>query len=77
MPSSDFYKRVKIAGLISFIPFILAAAPLSAYFAGEYLKDRFGLPGFVTFLSIALGLLVAIREIFRIIKQVIKIERGP
>jgi len=76
MPSNDFYKRIKIAGLISVIPFILAVSPLCAYFIGEYLRRRFGVPGFVTLLLVALGLLAAIRETFRIIKLVIKIDRG-
>lgn len=71
----EIYKRVKIAGLISLIPTILVAAPLSGYFIGNYLQIRFGLSPYVTFIFAGIGLLAGIRETVRILKLVIKIEK--
>jgi hypothetical protein len=70
------YKRIKIAGLISFIPIILAIAPLGGFFLGEYLQNKFGLGLHTTVIFTGLGFFAAIFEIFRIIRLVIRIEKA-
>jgi len=68
----DLYRRIKIAGLVSFIPFILLGAPLTGYIMGEFLVKKLGLPGYTTAIFIAIGLLAGIREVIRIIKLCIR-----
>jgi len=71
----EFYKRVKIAGMISYIPIMLAAAPLSGFFLGDYLRQRFNLPFYFPVIFIALGIIAGIRESVRIIRLVLKIDK--
>jgi F0F1-type ATP synthase assembly protein I len=69
------YKRIKIAGLLSFIPFVLAAAPLGGWFLGEFLQKKFNLSVYVTYICILIGVAAGIREVVRIIRLVIRIDR--
>lgn len=71
----DIYKRIKIAGMLSFVPFVLALGPFAGYLAGSLLKEKFGLSEYVTYLFMALGLFAGIKEAVRIIRLVIKIEK--
>jgi len=77
MKKDDLYKRIKIAGIISFIPVILVAGPLSGYFLGAYLEQTFGLAWYVSFITITIGFVASIREVIRAIKLVSKIDREP
>ncbi|MFA5096037.1 MAG: AtpZ/AtpI family protein [Candidatus Omnitrophota bacterium] len=74
MPSKEFYKRIKIAGLISYIPVMLAAPALAGFFLGDYLQRRFNLPFYVLIIFVFLGLIIGIRESIRIIRLVLRIE---
>ncbi len=60
--------------MISFIPLILAAGPITAYFVGDFLEKRFGFPHYVLFIAITIGALASILEVIRIIRQVLRIE---
>ena len=71
---AELYKRIKIAGMVSYIPIMLAAAPLSGFFLGDYLQKKFNLPFYFLILCIVLGAVVGIRESVRIIRLVLKIE---
>ncbi len=75
MRKEDFYKGVKIVGFVSFIPFVLAAWPLSGYFAGAFLRKKFNLSFWVVLLGIVFGFLVAIIEIVKILKTVVKMNK--
>ena len=68
------YKWIKIGGLLSFIPVIMAAGPLGGYFSADYLIKRFGLPGWVSPVLITIGFIASARETIRIIKLAIKTE---
>jgi hypothetical protein len=70
------YKRIKIAGLLTFIPFILAAGPIAGWMLGDFLRSKFDLHIYVAYTCIFLGLAASIREVVRIIRLVIKIDRG-
>ena len=72
---TKIYKWIKIGSLLSFIPVVMAAGPLAAYFAAEYLKKRFNLPGFTSAVFITVGFIASIREIVRIIRLALKTER--
>jgi len=71
----ETYKWIKIGGMLSFLPIILAAGPLFGYFTGSFLKEKFGLPEYILFICIGIGFLASIKEVIRIIKIVSKIEK--
>jgi len=75
MKNEEFYKWVRIAGMVSFIPAILVAGPLSGYFIGGYLEKKFHLPYFVFLICIGVGFAVSIKEVVRIIILVTKIDK--
>jgi hypothetical protein len=70
----EFYKRIKIAGMISFIPVILAAGPLAGFFLGSYLEKQFGFGSYISLISIAMGIVASVTEVIRIIRSVSRIE---
>lgn len=71
----ELFKRIKIAGLISFIPVILAAGPLSGFFVGSFLKEKFRLSAYFLFICIGLGVIISIKEVVRIIRLVLNIDK--
>ncbi|MDD5681421.1 MAG: AtpZ/AtpI family protein [Candidatus Omnitrophica bacterium] len=71
----EFYKRIKIAGMISYIPIMLAVSPLAGFFLGDYLQKRFNLPFYVLVICIGAGIAVGIRESIRIIRLVSEIDK--
>lgn len=72
--SKDFYKRIKIAGMLSFIPVILACGPLSGYFVGIFLDSKLKTGLFFTYLLILTGFGSALLETVKIVKLTRKIE---
>ena len=68
------YKWIKIGGLLSFIPIILAVGPLAGYFAADYLEKKFGFPGFTSPVFIIVGFIASARETVRIIRLALKTE---
>ncbi|MDD5731012.1 MAG: hypothetical protein PHN57_07810 [Candidatus Omnitrophica bacterium] len=72
----QFYRRIKIAGMLSYIPVILATGPLAGFFAGDYLARKSGLPPYTALLCSALGFIASVMETVRIVKLVIKIDKG-
>ena len=75
MPKEDLYKGIKIVGFVTFIPFILAAGPLSGYFVGTFLQKKFNLSSYCVIWGVVLGFLVAITEIVKILKAIAKVNK--
>jgi hypothetical protein len=75
MQKEDLYKGIKTVGFVSFIPFILAAGPLTGYFIGSFLQEKFNLSYFVVFFGVGFGFLAAITETVKIIKAIIKVNK--
>jgi len=75
MGKEDFYKGVKIIGFVTFIPFILAAGPLTGYFVSSFLLKKFNLSFNYVFLGVLLGFLVAITEIIKILRAVARVNK--
>ena len=75
MPKEGFYKGVKTLGFVSFIPFILAAGPLTGYFAGTFLQKKFNLSSWVVWISIIFGFLTAVIEIIKILKAITRMNK--
>ncbi|MDD5130946.1 MAG: hypothetical protein PHS66_07890 [Candidatus Omnitrophica bacterium] len=74
MPKEDFYKGIKLVGFVSFIPFILAAGPLSGYFAWDFLQKKFSLPYFSVYFGVTFGFLIAVVEIVKILKAIARMN---
>ena len=73
----ELYKRIKIAGILSFIPFVLLGGALLGYLGGDYLEKKIIAAPFVVFpICIALGMLVSVIEVVRIIKLAVKISES-
>ena len=69
------YKWIKIGGLLSFIPVIMAAGPLGGYFCADYLEKRFNLPSYTSLIFITIGFIASARETIRIIRLALKTEK--
>jgi hypothetical protein len=76
LEKKEIYKRIRIAGLISFIPIILFTGPFAGYVVGDYLVKNFRLPFYVMVLCIAIGCVAGISETVRIIKITLLIEEN-
>ena len=75
MQKDEFYKWIKLAGMLSYIPFILVTGPLSGYWIGDYLVKRFHVSKGVLGLVVLLGTFVSIQEVIRIIRLVSNIDK--
>ena len=71
----ELYKRIKIAGILSFIPFVLAGGVLGGYLMGDYLGKKSFFISFAMPICIGIGILVSILEVVRIIKLAVKIDK--
>ena len=71
----ELFKRIKIAGMISYIPIMLAASPLAGFFLGDYLQKKFNLPFYAMAICVGVGIFLGIRESVRIIRLVVKIDK--
>lgn len=71
MKKTDLYAWIKIGGLLSFLPFLLAAGPFGGYLLGTFLESH-GAPGYLTAICIALGFIGSVREAVKIIAFTLK-----
>jgi hypothetical protein len=73
----ELYRWIKIAGILSFIPFVLMGGALFGYLAGDYLEKKIVLSPFIVFPGcVALGILASAIEVARIIKLAVKISES-
>ncbi|MCX5695797.1 MAG: AtpZ/AtpI family protein [Candidatus Omnitrophica bacterium] len=71
----ELYKRIKIAGLVSYIPIILATSSLAGFFLGDYLQKKFHLSFYFMVICAAAGVVLGIRESVRILRLVLRIDK--
>jgi hypothetical protein len=74
MDKKKVYKWIRIGGLLSFIPFVLAAGPIGGYLAGDFLEKKFALPHYVSAILIIAGFLGSAFETVKIIKAALTAE---
>lgn len=72
---TEIYKIAKIWGLLSFIPLVLAAAPVAGFFLGEYLESKIGFAPYISLFCVLMGFLAGAREVIRIIKLINKTDK--
>ncbi len=70
------YKWIKIAGLMSFLPFVLAAGPFAGYLLGSYIKERYNAPQYVLLIIISIGFAGSVVETVKLVKFALKTENG-
>lgn len=68
------YKRIKISGMLSFIPFVLAAGAIGGYVIGSFLETKVISRPFVMPVCVGIGILASFVECVKIIRKVLKIE---
>ena len=73
MGKKELYSRIRLAGLLSYVPLVLFTGPFLGFVAGDYLVKKFALPAYILLICIALGFLSSIIETIRIIKLARKI----
>ncbi len=75
MRKEDLYKGIKTVGYVSFIPFMLAAGPLSGYFAGVFLREKFNLPFRIVLIGVVCGFAVGVMEMVRILRVLSRMNK--
>jgi F0F1-type ATP synthase assembly protein I len=75
MRKDDLYKGLKTVGFVSFIPFILAAGPLSGYFIGSFLHKKFNLSRWIVLFGVIFGFISAITEIVKVLKAINRMNK--
>jgi len=68
MGKKEIYARIRLAGILSYVPLVLFTGPFLGYLAGDYLVKRSGLPEYVMLVCVILGFGGSVIEVFRIIK---------
>lgn len=68
------HKWIKIGGLMSFIPVMMAAGPLGGYFLADFLVKKFHFPNYTAAICITLGFVVGVRETIRVVRLALKTE---
>ena len=71
---ADTYKWIKIAGLLSFLPFVLVAGPLAGFYLGSFLEKKIGLQPYLSILFIIIGFAASLKETIRIIKLALQAQ---
>lgn len=71
---TDLYKWIKVGGLLSFLPFVLAAGPIAGFFLGSWLEKKFSLPAYVSIVFITIGFAASLKEAIRIVKLALRTQ---
>lgn len=68
----DKYKQYKQIGLLTTIPFMLAAGPILGYFIGSFLDKKFGTEPYLMILFITFGFIASGKQVYNIIVRASK-----
>lgn len=66
------YKWVRVSGLLTLLPIVMAAAPLGAYWAGEFLVEKASFPRYTVIVCVIIGFAAGLRESIRIIRAAVR-----
>jgi len=70
------YKKIKLFGYASFIPLMLIAGPLSGYYFGTFLDEKFHFGMNAVMISVLLGFGAGVLEVARIIKRLLSMLKN-
>ena len=70
-----FYSQVKQISALTALPVILIAGPIAGYFMGDWLDRKFQIYPWCTVVFLVLGFTASGREVFRLLKQVLKDDK--
>jgi hypothetical protein len=76
MKRQNAYRWIKVGGLLSLIPFVLASGPLAGYLAGYYLIKAFNFPHYTGIVCAIIGIIAGIQETIRIIRAALRAANG-
>jgi hypothetical protein len=76
MTSAQFFRLMRTAGFIIYIPIVLFAGPFAGFYIGEFIKVRYGLTSSVLIITVAIGFIAAAFETARILRLIIRSEKG-
>lgn len=76
MNKADLYRWIRVSGLLSLIPIVLAAGPLAGYVAGYYLTKLFNFPHYTGVVCAIIGFIAAVRETLTIIRAALRSGNG-
>lgn len=68
----DKYQQYKQIGLLTTIPFILAAGPVLGYLVGSFLDKKFGTEPYLMIVFITFGFIASGKQVYNIIVRAIK-----
>ena len=71
----DAYSQLKQIGVLTTVPIILVAGPIVGYFIGDWVDRQFRFYPWGTILFLVLGFVASGREIFRLLKQLLKEDK--
>ncbi|MDD5432390.1 MAG: hypothetical protein PHO70_05325 [Candidatus Omnitrophica bacterium] len=71
----QIYKLIKLAGLVTFIPFVLVSGPIAAFVLGSFLQKKFFFSEYYTYALVVLGFAISIIEVIKILRKTVKIEK--
>ena len=67
-----YYSQVKQLGILTTIPIILAVGPAIGFFLGSWIDRKAECYPWVTIVFVFLGFVASGREIFRLLKQILR-----
>ncbi len=68
----EFFVRARQVGILTAVPIILVLGPLIGFFAGSWIDRKFGSHPVGTLVLIGLGFAASVREIVRMIREVLR-----
>jgi hypothetical protein len=71
----ELYRRIRVGGFATFIPFVLISGPIGGYLVGEFLRQKFCLGRNTILICIAIGAVASFLETFRIIRAMVKVDK--
>lgn len=74
MNATGLFRWIKLGGLLTLIPIVLATGPLAGYLAGEWLMLKLAFPRYTAIICVIIGFLAAMGETVKIIKAALKVS---
>lgn len=74
MKKKEVYTLIKLAGILTYIPLIMATGPLVGFIVGDVLVKKFHFAAYTVLVAVAFGFFSSIIEVIRIVRLCKKME---